>query len=138
MAEHGYADDDEVPGIMEEAAAGGCDIRVLLLHPGWAHINGIDAAEGKPAGTLAARILASLARFAEMRRQCGGRMGLRAYSAHPSVSVVRGDGEMLITPYMCVHREQLADDGVTAQQRRTFDRYAGEFTSMWDQAREYA
>ena len=34
MAEHGYAEDDEVPRIMEEAAAAGCDIRVLLLDPG--------------------------------------------------------------------------------------------------------
>lgn len=140
MAEHGYAEDDEVPGIMKEAAAAGCDIRVLLLDPGWAHIDGIDGAEGSPAGTLAARIAASMARFAEMKRQCGSRMGLRVYCTHPSLSVVRGDDEMLITPYMppFTGNNSPTFEYTAAAAPKTIGRYAQQFSTMWNQAREYA
>ena len=140
MAEHGYADDDAVPQIMEEAAARGCDVRVLLLHPGYDGITGIDAAEGKPSGTLAARILASLATFAGMRRQCGGRMGLRAYDTPPIESVVRGDDEMLITSYA----SSMAGNNsptmgiIESSAPKMFSHYADKFTSRWDRAREYA
>lgn len=140
MAEHGYADDDDVPGIMEEAAARGCDVRVLLLDPGYAGIADVDAAEGKPPGTLAARIWASMAKFAEMRRRCGERMALRVYDTHPTVSVVRGDGAMLITPYLRYFAGNNSPTlGITAQSApRMFSRYVRHFSSMWDLARECA
>lgn len=138
MAEAGYAEDDEVPGILEDAAAAGCEIRVLLLTPAYADIADLDASEGKPAGTLAARIQASMASFAVMRGRCGERMQVRAYSAPPSVSVIRGDDEMLITPYL---RHFPGDNsptfGITASSApRMFGQYARHFSFMWDQARE--
>jgi DNA-binding transcriptional regulator YiaG len=140
MAEHGYADDDQVPAIIEEAAAAGCEVRVLLLDPGYPGITDIDAAEGKPAGTLAARILASMASFAETRRRCGGRMGLRAYNIHPTISVVRGDGEMLVTPYMwsMAGNNSPTLEITAASKPEMFDRFARGFTSMWELARECA
>jgi hypothetical protein len=138
MAEHGYADDDEVPGIMEAAAAAGCDVRVLLLDPAYPAIADIDAAEGKPSGTLVARISASVAKFAEMGQRCGGRMVLRAYDTHPTVSVVRGDDEMLITPYLRFSAGNNSPTlGITAAGAPgMFRRYSRHFGSMWDQARE--
>ena len=140
MAELGYAEDDETPAIMGEAAAAGCEVRVLLLDPAYPGIGGIDAAEGSPAGTLAARIRVAAARFARMREACGGAIGVRAYDTHPTVSVVRGDDEMLITPYLRYFAGSNSPTfGITAQSApRMFGRYARHFASMWELAEEVA
>jgi hypothetical protein len=53
MAEYRYAYDEAVPGVLRAAAAVDCDIRVLLFDPGFPGVDGIDAAEGTPAGVLA-------------------------------------------------------------------------------------
>lgn len=140
MAELGYAEDDETPGIMAGAAAAGCAIRVLLLDPAHGGIPGIDAAEGSPAGTLTARISAAMARFTRMRQECGGGMEIRTYDAHPTVSVVRGDDKMLVTPYLRYFPGSNSPTlGITAASApRMFGRYARHFESMWDLAREAA
>ena len=139
MAEFGYASDDQVPGILAEAAARGCQIRVLLLHPGYADIAAIDADEGSPAGTLAARTRAALARFWQMRRACGGQMEIRTYNAPPTVSVVRGDDHMLVTPYL---RFFVGSNSPTFEIRaesagKMFSRYSRHFESTWDLATDW-
>jgi hypothetical protein len=139
MAEFGYASDDEVPGILAEAAAGGCQIRVLLLHPGYTDIAAIDADEGSPAGTLAARTRAALARFGQMRRAVGRQMEIRTYNAPPTVSVVRGDDHMLVTPYL---RFFVGSNSPTFEIRaesagKMFSRYARHFESTWDLATDW-
>ena len=48
MAEFGYATDADVPGILTDAAGGGCAVGILLLHPGWEGMGAIDADEGSP------------------------------------------------------------------------------------------
>jgi DNA-binding transcriptional regulator YiaG len=136
MAEYGYAYDDEVPGILADAAARGCQIRVLLLHPGYADIAAIDADEGSPAGTLAVRTRAALARFGQMRRTCGSQMEIRTYNAPPTVSVVRGDDRMFVTPYL---RFFVGSNSPTFEIRaesagKMFSRYARHFESTWDLA----
>jgi hypothetical protein len=86
--------------ILARATARGCQVRVLLLNPASPESVAIDRDEGRPPGTLAARSRAALARFVLIRRRCGPRMRIRVYDEHPTVSVVRGDAAMLVTPYM--------------------------------------
>jgi hypothetical protein len=52
MAEYGYAADPETHGIIRDAVAAGCSVRVLLLDPEYAATRDIDADEGNPAGML--------------------------------------------------------------------------------------
>jgi hypothetical protein len=100
MAESGYATDDDVPAIISDAAAAGCQVRILLLDPQYQGAAQIDADEGSPLGTLTTRIRAALARFTQIREAVGPQMQLRTYDTHPTVSVVRGDNRMLVTPYL--------------------------------------
>jgi hypothetical protein len=133
MAEFGYAIDDEVPAIVQEAAGRGCRVGVLLLSPDYDGLADIDASEGSPPGTLHARIRAALARFGEMRDACGQAMELRTYNAHPTVSIVRGDDDMLVTPYlryfMGSNSPTLGISASTAP--KMFGRYARHFDRTW-------
>lgn len=133
MAEFGYATDDEVQGILVDAAASGCQVRVLLLDPAYAGAAAIDEDEGSPPGTLAARIRASLARFILMRDAAGPQMQIRTYDMHPTVSIVRGDNRMFVTPYL---RFSMGSNSPTFEltggsASRMFDRYARHFDHMW-------
>lgn len=130
MAEFGYATDDDVPGILAEAASAGCDVRILLLHPDSPAAADVDADEGNPAGTLPVRIRASLAKFLPMR-QPG--IEIRTYRTHPTVSIVRGDNAMLVTPYL---RYTLGSNSPTFEFTADsapgmFGRYERHFNSMW-------
>lgn len=139
MAELGYALDDAVPGILEQAAADGCEIRVLLLDPGYAGTTDIDTDEGNPPGTLSPRIRAAHARFQQMAVRCAGRMHIRVYNAPPTVSIVRGDRRMLVTPYLrffvgsnspTFELEEMPDG-------KMFDRYSRHFETVWSIAKEW-
>lgn len=139
MAEYGYAIDDGVPALLKRATARGCLVRVLLLNPGSPQSAVIDRDEGNPAGTLAARAQAALSRFGEMRRQCGPRMRVRVYDEYPTVSVVRGDDSMLVTPYL---RFFIGSNSPTFEFRsheapRMFTRYARHFESTWKHAEDW-
>jgi hypothetical protein len=139
MAELGYALDDEVPTITASASNDDCDVRILLLNPEYEGIPDIDVHEGSPPGTLAARIRSSLARFAQMQERCDGRMKIRLYNAPPTVSIVRGDDRMLITPYL---RFFIGSNSPTFELRHTpegniFERYARHFETMWNLAEEW-
>lgn len=138
MAELGYALDDEVPGILEEAAKVGCDIRILLLDPEYHGIIDIDADEGSPLGTLASRIRSALTRFRQIREKCGEGMQIRVYSASPTVSIVRGDDRMLVTPYLrfFVGGNSPSLELQYAPTREIFDRYTRHFQSTWDLAKD--
>ncbi len=140
MAEAGYAGDDTVPGIIAEAAAAGCQVRVLLLNPDYPGADEIDADEGSPVGTLATRIRASLVRFAHMRDEAGPAMQLRTYDAPPTVSVVRGDDHMLVTPYLrfFVGSNSPTFELRSATAEKMFSRYARHFENTWNLAREWA
>jgi hypothetical protein len=139
MAEFGYATDDDVPAIISEAAAAGCQMRVLLLDPGYPGMADIDADEGSPLGTLATRIRASLARFTQMREAVGPQMQLRTYDIHPTVSVVRGDNRMLVTPYLrfCIGSNSPTFELTEASARKMFGRYARHFDHMWKLAKDW-
>jgi transcriptional regulator with XRE-family HTH domain len=139
MAEYGYATDDDVPAILKRATAHGCLVRVLLLNPASPQSAVIDRDEGHPAGTLAARTQAALARFSAMRRQCGPRMRVRVYDEYPTVSVVRGDDSMLVTPYL---RFFIGSNSPTFEFRsdqapRMFTRYARHFETTWKHAEDW-
>jgi transcriptional regulator with XRE-family HTH domain len=139
MAEYGYATDAGVPAILRRATGRGCQVRVLLLSPGSAESAKIDRDEGHPPGTLAARTQAALARFALMRRQCGSRMQIRVYDEYPTVSVVRGDDAMLVTPYM---RFFIGSNSPTFEFRadgapKMFTRYTRQFGSTWTNAEDW-
>ncbi|MFI5913744.1 DUF5919 domain-containing protein [Dactylosporangium sp. NPDC051541] len=139
MAEYGYALDDEVPEILAAAAKAGCDIRVLLLDPQYTGTGDIDADEGNPAGTLSPRIRAALTRFRQMSTRCEGRMHVRTYNAPPTVSIVRADGRMLVTPYL---RFFVGSNSPTFELRESadgkmFGRYTRHFETMWDLAEEW-
>ena len=139
MAEYGYATDADVPGILQRATARGCRVRVLLLNPGSTVSAEIDKDEGHPPGTLAARTGAALARFAAMRRRCGPGMQIRVYDGHPTVSVVRGDNAMLVTPYM---RFFIGSNSPTFEFRareapKMFTRYTRHFEATWTNAEDW-
>jgi len=139
MAEFGYAADDDVPGIITEAAAAGCQVRVLLLDPDHPGTGDIDADEGSPAGTLTARIRAALARFTRMREEAGPNMQLRTYDMYPSVSVIRGDDRMLVTPYLrfSVGSNSPTFEFTEASARKMFSRYARHFDHIWRLAKDW-
>jgi hypothetical protein len=67
MAEYGYAADPETRGIIRDAVAAGCSVRVLLFDPEYGATRDIEVDEGNPAGALAARIGVALDLFAKMR-----------------------------------------------------------------------
>lgn len=139
MAEYGYATDTDVPTILQRATARGCRVRVLLLNPGSAVSAAIDQDEGHPTGSLAARTHAALARFAAMRRRCGPGMRIRVYDGHPTVSVVRGDDAMLVTPYM---RFFIGNNSPTFEFRareapKMFTRYTRHFEATWTNAEDW-
>ncbi len=139
MAEAGYARDDAVPGIIRKAVEAGCDVRVLLLNPDYGRIPEIDEDERSPAGTLAARIRVALHQFELMREDMGPGLQVRVYDAHPSVSVVRGDDRMLVTPYV---RYFTGGNSPTFELQggsmgRMFERYGRHFESTWARARDW-
>ena len=139
MAEYGYATDGDVPVILRRATGRGCQVRVLLLSPESAESAEIDRDEGHPPGTLAARTRAALARFVFMRRQCGPGMQIRVYDGYPTVSVVRGDDAMLVTPYM---RFFIGSNSPTFEFRareapKMFTRYTRHFESTWTNAEDW-
>lgn len=140
LAEQGYANDGGVPGILERAAGEGCDIRVLLLDPDYPLISGIDTDEGNPPGTLAARIRGSLHRFQRMTARCAGRMQVRTSATPPTISIVRGDDQMLITPYA---RFLTGGDSPTLLLEATpdgqiFTQYEQHFNLVWNDSKESA
>jgi hypothetical protein len=139
MAEMGYAVDDQVPGILRDAAERGCDVRILLLDPGYAGAEDIDLDEGNPPGTLVPRVRASLARFAATRHIDGTAVQIRVYDAAPTVSIVRGDSRMLVTPYMRFFAGSNSPtfELVNSPDGKTFDRYTRHFENMWNQAKEW-
>lgn len=137
MAEQGYANDDAVPAILAEAGGCGCSVRVLLLDPDCPVAAAMDADEGSPPGTLPARIRASLARFDAMRRDCPA-IEVRAYDTYPTVSIVRGDSSMLVTPYL---RYVLGSNSPTfaltsESAPGLFSQWERHFESMWNNSRE--
>jgi transcriptional regulator with XRE-family HTH domain len=139
MAEFGYATDDAVPAILARATARGCRVRILLLNPGSRITEAIDRDEGHPPGTLAARITAALARFGQMRHSCGPRMQIRVYDEYPTVSVIRGDAAMLVTPYL---RFFIGSNSPTFgfradQAPKMFTRYARHFENTWKLAKDW-
>lgn len=140
MAEYRYTYDDAVPGILRDAAGAGCDIRVLLLDPGFPGVDGIDADEGNPAGTLANRIRMSLARFAQMASAAGPGMQVRTYRAAPTTSIIRGDNAMLVTPYVryLLGRSSPTYELARAGDGGAFDRYAEHFATAWKTAKEHS
>lgn len=136
MAELGYAEDDSVPGIIAQAAADRSDIRVLLLSPDYAAIGTIESEEGNPLGTLIARIRAALSRFSGMQSRYGTQLQLRTYCSSPTVSIVRGDDHMLMTPYVrflagsnspTFELQKIDQDGM-------FERYVRHFENVWESA----
>jgi Domain of unknown function (DUF5919) len=136
MAEQGYANDDAVPAILAEAARDGCGVRVLLLDPDCPAAAEADADEGSPPGTLPARIRASLARFTAMRSACPA-IEVRLYGTYPTVSIVRGDGSMLVTPYLrYVLGSNSPTFALTAESAPgLFGQWERHFESMWNNSR---
>ncbi|KOG29343.1 hypothetical protein AQJ84_04385 [Streptomyces resistomycificus] len=139
MAEHGYAEDDAVPELLASAAARGCDIRVLLLDPDHSGTLMVDREEGNPSGTIAPRIRASLARFQAMAEACGGKMKVHVYDGPPTVSIVRGDDRILITPYVryIAGANTPTFELESAEKNGMFVRYARHFTKVWDGSRPW-
>jgi Domain of unknown function (DUF5919) len=140
MTEFGYASDDDVPGILADATSSGCQVRVLLLDPDYGGADSIDADEGSPPGTLSARIRASLTRFGKMREACGDSFEIRTYGTHPSISVVRADERMIVTPYL---GSSTGSNSPTFEFRAEsapgiFERYDRHVQHAWELAKEWA
>jgi transcriptional regulator with XRE-family HTH domain len=133
------AADGDVPGILASVTSRGCRVRVLLLNPDSPGTRSIDHDEGNPPGTIAARTRAALARFTQMRITCGNRMQIRVYDEYPTVSVVRGDDTMLVTPYL---RFFIGSNSPTFEIRtpgapKMSARYVRHFESTWHLAEDW-
>jgi hypothetical protein len=139
MAEFGYATDDDVPRILRQATSRGCRVRVLLLNPESPQTEAIDRDEGYPGGTLAARTRAALTRYCLMRQACGQRIQIRVYGEYPTVSVVRGDNAMLVTPYLrfFIGSNSPTFEFCADQAPRMFPRYTRHFKNTWNHAEEW-
>jgi hypothetical protein len=139
MAEHGYAEDDAVPDLLAAAAARGCEIRVLLLDPDHSGTLSVDREEGNPSGTIAPRIRASLARFQAMAEACDRRMKVHVYEGPPTVSIVRGDDRILITPYVryVAGVNTPTFELESAEKNGMFVRYARHFSKVWAGSRPW-
>lgn len=138
MAEFGYASDDEVPSILTAATARGCDVRIALLSPEYSGIADIDTDEGSPAGTLSTRIRAALARFQKMQEASKG-VAIKVYDAHPTVSIIRGDDRMIVTPYLrfFIGSNSPTFELESGRAPKIFDRYARHFEETWKCSREW-
>jgi hypothetical protein len=139
MAAYGYALDDHVPQTLADAATAGCDIRVLLLDPDYAGAADVDQGEGNPLGTLAPRIRAALARFSDIRTRYAPGMTLRVYAANPTVSLVRVDERMVVTPYL---RFFVGSNSPTFELHSgavgaVFSRYVRHFETTWNLAKDW-
>ena len=78
-------------------------------------------------------------RFRQTAARCDGRMHVRTYNAPPTVSIVRADGRMLVTPYL---RFFVGSNSPTFELReaadgKMFGRYTRHFENMWDLAEEW-
>ena len=74
-----------------------------------------------------------------MRAACGTRMRIRVYDEHPTVSVVRGDDAMLVTPYL---RFFTGSNSPTFEFRadqapKMFTRYTRHFENTWKLAKDW-
>jgi hypothetical protein len=74
-----------------------------------------------------------------MRRACGTRMRIRVYDGYPTVSVVRADDAMLVTPYL---RFFIGSNSPTFEFRadqapKMFTRYARHFENTWKRAEDW-
>ena len=74
-----------------------------------------------------------------MQLTSGPTFQLRVYNAPPTVSIVRGDDRMLVTPYMRFFAGSNSPTFELANEvdGKTFDRYARHFDNMWTQAKEW-
>lgn len=139
MAEYGYATDDDVPEILAAAVGAGCDVRVLLLSPDYPGMGAINAGERHPGGTLIMRIRASLAKFSWMRDEIGPQVKIRTYDTHPAVSIVRGDGHLIVTPYIrfLIGGNSPTFEFTEESARKMFGRYSRHFDGMWNLATDW-
>ncbi|WP_371659704.1 TIR domain-containing protein [Streptomyces sp. NBC_00280] len=140
MAEHGYAEDDDVPELLASAAFRGCEIRVLLLDPDHSGTLSVDREEGNPSGTIAPRIRAALARFQAMAEACDGNMQVNVYDGPPTVSIVRGDDRILVTPYVryISGNNTPTFELESAEPVGMFGRYARHFQKVWNDSRPWS
>lgn len=139
MAEYQYAIDDDVPLILAEATARGCEVRVLLLSPHYPDMASISTREGNPPDALPARIRAALHRFSSMRADIGPAMKIRTYSTHPAISIVRGDDRLLVTPYLpyTIGSNCPTFELTRGSAAKMFGRYEATFQKMWQTAKDW-
>ena len=66
-------------------------------------------------------------------------MQLRTYDMYPSVSVIRGDDRMLVTPYLrfSVGSNSPTFEFTKASARKMFSRYARHFDHIWRLAKDW-
>lgn len=114
MAEFGYAVDDEVPGILAEAAAGGCEVRVLLLDPDYPGVPEIDAEEGNPAGHAGA---ASASRARSLRADA---CGVRPKHAGPHLQRASHREHLGAVTTGCSSRPTCGSSSVATHRRSSF------------------
>jgi hypothetical protein len=74
-----------------------------------------------------------------MRQACRDQAQIRIYSAHPTVSVVRGDDRMMVTPYL---RFFIGSNSPTFELRsaaaaKMFSRYERHFEDTWNRATDW-
>ena len=137
VAEYGFANDEAFHQILSDGTTKGCNYRILLLDSSSPSSKYWD--DRDKSGLVPSKIRASTEIFQKIIKQNKGKSGrieLRVYDDVPSLSIVRADGEMIITLYI----SSLNGDGsptIRIQQttKGLFPKYEKQFEQIWNSAK---
>lgn len=156
MAEGGYARDPEIsgvdadgdrertPGILEERAQDGCEVKILLMDPEGPMAEKVGEEQSGIArwAGVTTEIQQALRVFERLRCEAGkarhdtadeDRIQVRVHAEYPQVSIVRSDSEMLVTHYLRFRRgNECFTFRIRDVANGVFASYAEHFRRMWN------
>ncbi len=134
VAESGFANDDDFWEILGDGAARGCNYKILLLNPDSPYFRDWDEKDKHDNSKIIAanRIFRQLV---EQHRGKSGKVEFRVYNEVPTLSIVRADGEMLVTFYMSSVRGDYSPTlRIQNKPNGLFVQYMKQFNRVWNVA----
>lgn len=135
VAEYGFAADEAFHEIMAQGVSRGCTYKILLLDSASPSAKYWDDRDK----TVPSKIRAATEKFTELIAQNQGKPGrieMRVYDEVPSVSIIRADGQMIVTLYIsCLRGDDSPTILVQSVHDGLFARYARQFDRTWAAAR---
>ena len=135
VAEYGFAKDEAFHEILALGLARGCTYKILLLDSASPSARYWDDRDK----TAPSKIRAATEKFTELIAENQGKPGtieMRVYDEVPSVSIIRADGQMIVTLYIsCLRGDDSPTILVQSVHDGLFTRYAKQFDRTWAAAR---